>query len=100
MSLEKAIQKLTNAITTAKMDRSLMGGPNTPSMITKENYGPVTINGQTCTCVKKEIYGQGSFCTEAMCGDTRCGLVFQENFFGWDCAKPPMHQSQTVQRKK
>lgn len=86
MSLEKAIQKLTNAITTAKMDRSLMGGPDTPNIpIKPETYGSVDINGRNCTCVKKEV----GMCVEAKCPDgSTCRLVFDNMGFRWSCSNP------------
>lgn len=85
MSLEKAIQKLTNAITTAKMDRSLMGGPHTPSM-TQETYGSVSINGENCVCVEQVVGSKNTFCVRATCPTS--GKYCQLMDYGWSCQSP------------
>jgi hypothetical protein len=91
MSLEKSIQKLTNAITAAKMDPSLMGGPVGPRPPKKPTtYGPVKIvdsNNQVkdCECVEQIVGNTSTFCVTARCPDGSFCRMWDD---GWRCQAP------------
>lgn len=89
MSLEKSIQKLTNAITAAKMDPSLMGGPLKPNK--PKTYGPVKIydagtgERKDCECVEQIVGNTSTFCVTARCPD---GSYCRMMDYGWLCTLP------------
>jgi hypothetical protein len=89
MSLEKSIQKLTNAITAATMDPSLMGGPAGPRTPKKpKTYGPIKIvdsDGQVKDCECVEVAGQSNLCGTARCPDGSFCRLFDD---GWRCLAP------------
>jgi len=89
MSLEKAIQKLTNAITAATMDPSLMGGPGGSRPPKKpKTYGPIKIvgsDGQVKDCECVEVAGQSNGCVSAQCPD---GSFCRAMDYEWRCWAP------------
>jgi len=88
MSLEKAIQKLTNAITTAKMDPSLMVGPAGPRPKKPKTYGPINIfdsDNQVKNCECVEVAGQSNLCVSAQCPDGSYCRLWDD---GWRCQAP------------
>jgi hypothetical protein len=90
MSLEKSIQKLTNAITAATMDPSLMGGPAGPRPPKKPTtYGPIKIildsNNEVKDCECVEVSGPSNTCVKARCPD---GSVCRAMNYEWRCYAP------------
>lgn len=78
MSLENAINKLTQVIKAVK-------GPKTTN-----NLGRISVDGNNCTCTERA--GQSNICVSADCGDTFCRLMDS----GWEC-KPKFKPSQLPQ---